>query len=152
MNAVITGYVSIALAALAAAIASEAAPSTTTAQAYEVRDIDWRTSPLDLNLRGFNGERFHFYCPPGKPAPGLVVGTRLYADNSAICAAATHAGALRTLAGGLVTIEICPGSSSYRGSNRHFVTSSAYNDLWGGSFIVWHAASDSCPAPSVSHR
>ena len=35
-----------------------------------VHDIDWRSSPLDLNLRGLNGERFRFRCPPGKPAPG----------------------------------------------------------------------------------
>jgi hypothetical protein len=25
---------------------------------------------LALNLRGLNGERFRFHCPPGKPLPG----------------------------------------------------------------------------------
>jgi len=150
MKPTITRYVLSATAVLAAATASAGPPSTAPAPAAEVRDIDWRTSPLDLNLRGFNGERFQFYCPPGKPAPGLVVGTRLYADNSAICATATHAGVLRTSAGGLVTIEICPGAGSYRGSDRHFVTSSAYKGPWGGSFIVWRVARDSCPAPTAS--
>ena len=146
MKATITAYLlSAQLAVLAADTASLQAGSGTPTPA-EVRDIDWRTSPLDLNLRGFNGERFQFHCPPGKPVPGLVVGTHLYADNSAVCATATHAGVLRPSAGGLVTIAICPGSTRYRGSDRHFVTSGAYHDLWGGSFIVLSAATDACPA------
>jgi predicted amidohydrolase YtcJ len=156
MKATISGYSLIApLAVLAAITASAGAPSAApaaaapapaTVTADEVRDIDWRTSPLDLNLRGFNGGRFRFHCPPGKAAPGLVIGTRLYADNSAICAAAMHAGVLRPSLGGFVNIEICPGSSSYRGSDRHFVASGAYEGPWGGSFIVQRVATDSCPA------
>jgi hypothetical protein len=145
MKATIIGYVLSAYVAAIAVAASAGARQTGAAPADEVRDLDWRTSPLDLNLRGFNGERFHFHCPPGKPALGLVVGTRLYADNSAICPTAAHAGVLRPSAGGLVTIEICPGSSSYRGSDRHFVTSGAYDGPWGGSFIVWRGATDACP-------
>jgi hypothetical protein len=140
---------------LARVLLALATATLATASAEEVREIDWRTSPLDLNLRGLNGEHFRFRCPPGKPAPGLVVGTRLYADSSAICATATHAGVLRPSVGGLVTIEICPGRSGYRGSDRHFVMSSAYGGPWGGSFIVSVAATDSCPvsaASTASHR
>jgi hypothetical protein len=149
MKAIITECVLSAQLVVFAATASAGPPARAAAPADEVRDLDWRTSPLDLNLRGFNGERFHFHCPPGKPAVGLVVGTRLYADNSAICPTATHAGVLRPSAGGLVTIEICPGSSSYRGSDHHFVTSGAYEGPWGGSFIVWRGATDACPASTA---
>ena len=35
-------------------------------------EIDWQTSPLDLDLRGMNGERYAFRCPPGKPQPSRV--------------------------------------------------------------------------------
>ena len=126
-----------------------AAPPSAPARSDEVRDIDWRTSPLDLNLRGLNGELFRFRCPPGKAAPGLVVGTRLYADNSAICATATHAGVLRPSVGGFVTIEICPGRSGYQGSDRHFVTSRAYDGPWDGSFIVRIATTDTCPVSTA---
>ena len=51
-----------------------------------VHDVDWRTSPLDLNLRGLNGERFRFRCPPG-PAevPPLLItteeGERLFEEG-----------------------------------------------------------------------
>ena len=51
-------------------------------------DIDWQTSPLDLDLRGMNGERYTFHCPPGKPVPARIVGSGPYADNASICGAA----------------------------------------------------------------
>jgi hypothetical protein len=101
-----------------------------------IPEIDWRSSPLDLNLRGLNGERFAFSCPPGKVAPGQVTGSDPYADGSSICAAAVHAGAIRAAAGGLVTIEIRPGERSYAGSFRHFIQSESYDARWSGSFLV----------------
>ena len=101
-----------------------------------VREIDWQTSPLDLNLRGMNGERFRFSCPPGKPAPGLVVGTQLFTDGSSICAAAVHAGVLHPADGGQVVIEIRPGGRGYRGSTSRYLPSSTFDGAWGGSFVV----------------
>src|SRR5262245_59483665 len=92
-----------------------AAAATTIGQG---EDIDWRTSPLDLNLRGSNGSRFRFHCPAGKPVPGQVVGSGPYTDGSSICAAAVHAGTL-TPAGGPVTIEVRPGQSHYAASLSH---------------------------------
>lgn len=118
-------------------LASAAAlASVTLAPAPAVHDIDWRTSPLDLNLRGFNGERFRFQCPPGKPVPGQVTGSGPYADGSSICAAAVHAGVLRAASGGLVTIEVRPGQTRYVGSVSHYVESEGYEQFWSGSFLV----------------
>jgi hypothetical protein len=111
-----------------------------------VQDIDWRTSPLDLNLRGFNGERFRFRCPPGKAAPGQVVGSSPYTDGSSICGAAAHAGVIRAASGGLVTIEMRPGETHYQASLSHYVQSEAYDQFWSGSFLV--IASDAAAAPS----
>src|ERR1700730_236716 len=95
------------------------------APAPAVHDVDWRTSPLDLNLRGLNGERFRFRCPAGKPGPGQVIGSGPYTDGSSICAAAVHAGVLRAASGGLVTIEVRPGEAHYTASLNHFLQSEA---------------------------
>jgi hypothetical protein len=99
-------------------------------------DIDWQTSPLDLDLRGMNGERYAFRCPPGKPQPSRVVGSGPYTDDSSICSAAVHAGAIHAKDGGEVAIEIRPGETRYVGSDRNFIRSLAYDRAWSGSFVV----------------
>ena len=125
------------MVALGCAVRAVAADTDPPAQPSRVvRAIDWRTSPLDLDLRGLNGERFRFRCPPGKPMPDLLAGDRIYTDSSPICTAAVHAGTLRPGEGGLVSIEILPGRLAYRGASRHFVTSRAFDGAWGGSFVV----------------
>lgn len=101
-----------------------------------VHEVDWRTSPLDLNLRGLNGERFRFQCPPGHVVPGQVIGSGPYTDGSSICAAGVHAGVIRAASGGIVTIEVRPGEARYRATLKHYVQSSQYNGFWIGSFLV----------------
>jgi hypothetical protein len=117
-----------------------------------VHEIDWRTSPLDLNLRGLNGERFRFHCPSGKAQPGQVVGKGPYTDGSSICAAAVHAGVIRAASGGLVTIELRPGEANYEASLSHFIQSEAYEEYWSGSFLVIATdVVDVSPTPSPAH-
>jgi hypothetical protein len=106
------------------------------APAPAVLEVDWHTSPLDLNLRGFNGERFRFRCPAGKTAPGQVIGSGPYTDGSSICAAGVHAGVIRAARGGLVTIEMRPGEAHYSASWSHYVQSESYDGFWSGSFLV----------------
>lgn len=108
-------------------------------------DIDWQTSPLDLDLRGMNGERYTFHCPPGKPVPARVVGSGPYADSASICAAAVHAGALGAKDGGDVAIEIRPGESHYSASESHYIRSTPYERAWGGSFVVLRNGTTSTP-------
>ena len=127
------GLLWLLLAPVASATALASAPP---APAPTVHEVDWRTSPLDLNLRGLNGERFRFHCPPGKPAPGQVIGSGPYTDGSSICAAAAHAGAIRAASGGLVTIELRPGQTHYVGSVSHYVQSEEFDEFWSGSFLV----------------
>jgi LCCL domain len=110
-----------------------------------VHEIDWRTSPLDLNLRGMNGERFCFRCPPGKAAAGQVVGSGPYTDGSSICAAGVHAGVIHAASGGLVTIEVRPGNSHYAASLSHYVQSETYDKFWSGSFLVISQAAEALP-------
>ena len=101
-----------------------------------VHDVDWRTSPLDLNLRGLNGERFRFQCLSGKAKAGQVIGSGPYTDGSSICAAAVHAGVIKPSSGGLVTIELRPGQTHYQASLSHFVQSESYEGFWSGSFLI----------------
>ena len=110
--------------------------AATLAPAPAVHEVDWRTSPLDLNLRGFNGERFRFRCPPGKAVSGQVIGSGPYTDGSSICAAAVHAGVIRAASGGFVTIEVRPGEAHYSATLMHYVQSEAYDQFWSGSFLV----------------
>ena len=102
--------------------------------------VDWRTSPLDLNLRGMNGKSYLFRCPAGKPAPESVTGSDPYTDASSICGAAAHAGAIDAQRGGLVMIQILPGQDDYHGTTQNFIHSADYAHPWAGSFAVLSAA------------
>ena len=101
--------------------------------------IDWRTSPLDLNLRGMNGKSYLFRCPAGKPLPESVTGSGPYTDASSICAAAAHAGAIDAQRGCLVMIQILPGRNNYFGTTQNFIHSADYTHSWAGSFEVLSA-------------
>lgn len=117
------------LACVLALGAAEAAP------AHGV-EIDWQTSPLDLDLRGMNGARYAFRCPRGRPGATRVVGNGPYTDDSSICSAAVHAGAIGAKDGGDVTIEIRPGEAHYAASERNYIRTAAYDHAWSGSFVV----------------
>jgi LCCL domain len=132
------------------------AAAATLTPAPAVHDIDWRTSPLDLNLRGLNGERFRFQCPSGKARPGQVIGSGPYTDGSSICTAGVHAGVINAASGGVVTIEIRPGEARYEASLSHFIQSESYESFWSGSFLVIAPdgvgrASSSVRKPSAHH-
>lgn len=101
-------------------------------QEREQRYISWNT-PAD-SLRGRNGERFTFVCPPNGAASGRLWGSGLYTDDSSICTAAVHAGLITVMSGGTVTIEIRPGATSYQATIRNGVNSRGYGS-WAGSFV-----------------
>lgn len=72
-------------------------------------------------------------CPAqsGTP-PGSIWGTLVYTTDSALCAAALHAGAIDRR-GGQVTVVLMPGRRVYRGEMRNGITSRAYTE-WPSSF------------------
>lgn len=120
---------------LAASIACALAP-VSAAVVKPPLSVDWRTSPLDLDLRGMNGARYRFLCPPGKPMESLLTGNGLFTDASSICSAAAQTGVIQAKSGGLVTIEIQPGRDHYVGATRNFIRSNSYAARWGGSFVI----------------
>jgi molecular chaperone DnaK len=85
-------------------------------------------------FRGRDGERVVYDCPPGG-SPGSVWGTDVYTDDSSVCTAAVHAGAITVEDGGRVTIEIRPGETAYEGSSRNGIDSADWGS-WHGSFVV----------------
>jgi len=97
------------------------------------KQISWSTQAT--SLRGQNGLRVNYICPPGGSHNGSLWGTNPYTDDSSICLAAVHTGVITPDVGGAVTIEIKPGAGSYHGSNRNGVSSSNYGS-WHGSFVV----------------
>ncbi len=92
----------------------------------------WRTTVADH--RGANREQFDYDCPAGGQ-PANVWGTDVYTDDSSVCTAAVHAGAITVEEGGTVVVEIRPGEEEYEASSRNGIDSLAYGP-WGGSFVV----------------
>lgn len=76
-------------------------------------------------------------CPSGCNATnsGTVWGTDIYTNDSAICAAAIHAGILEAGVGGDVKVIVELGQNAYAGTTRNGITTSSYGS-WGGSFVV----------------
>ena len=98
------------------------------------KSIDWYANPADLGLRGKNNQQFSFTCPAMDYLGHRLYGTDTYTDDSSICTAGVHAGAITT-SGGTVTIEILPEQNAYVSSNRNGIHSDGYG-YWPGSFKV----------------
>ncbi|MGG5809552.1 LCCL domain-containing protein [Falsiroseomonas sp. CW058] len=117
---------------LAAAIAradraAAAAPAAPAAVALPACPDRWR------DLGSAAPQRLACACPAEAVArPASVWGSGTYTDDSGVCRAALHAGAVGP-AGGRVTVVREAGRASYPGSARNGVTSSSYGS-WGGSF------------------
>lgn len=95
--------------------------------------IEWVQTAT--RLRGNNGVRYTYICPAlGNAIPGSAWGTDIYTDDSSICAAAVHAGAIGT-GGGLVTIEIAAGQAAYQGMVRNGISTNPWSS-YQGSFRV----------------
>lgn len=102
-------------------------------------EISWATTAQ--HLRGKTGER-RFVCPGDRQA-FPVWGNDVYADQSSICSAAVHAGAI-TAAGGPVTVKIEPSRRTYDAATRNEIESQSLG-AGQGSFSV--RAGHSAPEP-----
>jgi hypothetical protein len=111
----------------------EATPTTAAAESTPATD------PWNLNAvehRAAVGEEFTYDCPPADESrTDTVWGTDVYTDDSSVCTAAVHAGAITVEDGGEVTIEMMPGQALYEYSVQNGIRSRSYGP-WGGSFAV----------------
>ena len=85
--------------------------------------ITWDTEAQ--SLRGRNGQRFTYLCPPNGSLGRLYSRDNAYTDTSSICTAAVSAHVITQQAGGAVTIEIRPGPTPDTG---RFVFAAAERD------------------------
>lgn len=107
---------------------------TRTVAAPATERIDWVQTAT--RLRDSIGVRYSYICPAlGDAIPGTVWGTDLYTDDSSICAAAVHAGAIGT-GGGLVTIEIAAGQAAYQGMVRNGIATNPWGSYLGSFRVI----------------
>jgi hypothetical protein len=112
--------------------------SVIVAKAEAIPNITWDTSPGKLGLDRRIEEEFSFNCmPQGSNDVGTVWGSKTYTSDSSICSAALHVGAIDRN-GGIVTIQIMPGSEFYTGSTSNGVTTSDYSS-YESSFVFVNA-------------
>lgn len=97
------------------------------------QQIDWTISATDH--RGENGKQFTYICPSTNTVPFAGWGTDIYTDDTRICPAAVHAG-LITASGGIVSIEIRPGETSYRGTARNGTSTQDHGGFVGSYVFV----------------
>ena len=100
-----------------------------------VTNAGWTTSAMEY--RGQNGVIVGYECAPNpdRVAVGTVWGTGTYSDDSSVCAAGVHAGAITFAKGGVVVFEALAGQESYTGSNQNGVESANWPS-WQGSFSI----------------
>ena len=111
-------------------MATDAVTAATAAQTRS--DADWNTNASEY--RGQIGQQIAYVCPPGGQ-PMSVWGSGPYTDDSAVCGAAVHAGAITPSRGGRIVIEMRDGQQSYQGGRRNGIEAMNYG-AWGGSFVV----------------
>jgi hypothetical protein len=106
------------------------------------------------NMVGYRGQNgFQLECHCGSAGSGTVWGTGTYTDDSALCRAALHAGAIGTN-GGAIVVTVTAGQNSYTGSTQNGVTSSPYG-AWPGSYTVSGSSGTctaSCPGSLTGYR
>ena len=101
-------------------------------EAADATPVLWNTSAAVVSFEP--GKTYNFKCPSDR-TESSVWGTDIYTLDSSICNAAVHAGKLAPESGGLVTIELRPGESSYKGTTRNGIKTNDYGK-YEHSFVV----------------
>ncbi len=96
--------------------------------------VDVACAQTAQSLVGMAGDAFEVVCP-ADCAEGRVWGTAIYSDDSSICRAAIHAGAVDAATGGPVTVTLHEGQASYPASEANGVQSEVWGP-WQRSFVV----------------
>lgn len=84
------------------------------------------------------GDTLTCSCSADATNVGTIWGTTTYTDDSAICRAALHAGAVGA-GGGVIEVMRAPGLASYAASSQNGVNSLSYGN-WTGSIVFAAAA------------
>jgi len=127
MTRSLSAYFAILIGMIAAAAALLLFPSTAGAQRSPLAEGEACPS------RMYSGQD-ELYCHCDETVGNNQFwGTDVYTDDSALCHAAVHAGAIPA-SGGVIHVRRAPGRTSYRGSTRNGFTSSDYGS-WDSSIV-----------------
>jgi hypothetical protein len=97
---------------------------------------------------GQAGRTLSFACAPFIELH-TVYGTDLYTDDSYLCSAAVHAGIITRRDGGIVTIQLVAGETTFRSSARHGITSQPAEG-WKGQSYRFVATPQGTPPPPTA--
>jgi hypothetical protein len=114
--------------------------TTTTEAASGDVDVELGWSATAVEFRERIGEQFVYACPPGGPvATAWGTAEASYTDDSSVCTAAVHAGAITVDDGGRVRIQMVEGRESYPSSTANGVTTIDWPTPWPAGFLVLDA-------------
>jgi hypothetical protein len=86
-------------------------------------------------LRGQIGHAFVLVCP-ARGSAASIWGSDVYTDDSALCTAAVHAGAITLVRGGVFSVRVEAGRGRYDASVRNGVTSRDYASFAGSIRVL----------------
>jgi hypothetical protein len=89
------------------------------------------------------GKTYQCSCPPSVAdgsSAGPVYGSLLYANDSNVCAAAVHAGALKTATAGRVTIQMLNSPPVFKSTTQNGVKSEVWTTATSAAFQFAPAA------------
>ena len=108
-------------------------PRSFSVAASEVQSsVDLNQCPATFQVYRTGGGALSCICTADQTAQGTVWGTDVYTDDSALCRAAVHAGAIPAT-GGPVRVHTVRGRRSYAGAMRNGVRSQPFG-AWEGAF------------------
>ncbi len=100
------------------------------------------------DVKGAEGSKRFVLCPGSCLSQYHAVwGSDVYSDDSHVCAAAIHAGAIPP-SGGKALFDFLPGQASYAASRRAGVQSRSWG-TWSRSFRVWAVQADGTPSKAT---
>lgn len=130
------------MALVAAALIFGATASTTFPEHAVAQPIPPGECPAKLEP---GREALVCHCSGDAVATGSVWGSDIYTDNSELCRAALHAGAVRE-EGGTIRVDARPGRVACRASTRRGVASGDWGS-WQRSFLVTRATAANSVSP-----
>lgn len=113
--------------------------------------VDTPCEQAARDVKGNEGSSWLMKCPAGCAATGSVWGSDVYTDDSNLCNAAIHAGAITAKDGGTVLVTWVHGQPTYVGSEKNGITTQDYGH-WERSFYVQKVdatGKPSSPAPTL---
>lgn len=131
--------------------AGSSAAGSATASAAPAQAIATPCDQAARDVKGNEGSSWLMQCPGNCAATASVWGSDVYTDDSNLCNAAIHAGAITQKDGGTVLVTWTHGQPTYVGTEKNGITTLDYGH-WDRSFFVQKVdatGKPTSPAPAL---